>query len=174
MNDIEKLTAYLRDFAAVEKMAANYPPDSKIGRAVAECLTAFAEHGRLLDPFFGRVSHDSDPAPVQAKKRRGPATLTPVQAASNGSMRSAIGKAAALQLADALGEDHYEIIAGERRFRASKLAGAKSIPATIRDYWGKSWGSTNAKKLTLFEMHSSKKEKRIRTPRWVWSAEWRC
>ena len=31
-------------------------------------------------------------------------------------------------------EDHYEIIAGERRFRAAKLAGIKKIPAMIREY----------------------------------------
>ena len=30
--------------------------------------------------------------------------------------------------------DRYMIIAGERRFRASKLAGKKTIPAIIRDY----------------------------------------
>jgi ParB/RepB/Spo0J family partition protein len=30
--------------------------------------------------------------------------------------------------------DHFEIIAGERRYRAAKLAGVASIPATIRDY----------------------------------------
>ena len=30
--------------------------------------------------------------------------------------------------------DYYEIIAGERRFRASQLAGKESIPAIIRDF----------------------------------------
>lgn len=32
-----------------------------------------------------------------------------------------------------VGEDSYQIIAGERRFRASKLAGLKSVPAYVRD-----------------------------------------
>ena len=31
-------------------------------------------------------------------------------------------------------KDRYMIVAGERRFRASKLAGLKKIPAVVRDY----------------------------------------
>ena len=43
-----------------------------------------------------------------------------------------VGKEAAKALAEALGHDHFELVAGERRLRACKLAGLTTIPATIR------------------------------------------
>jgi hypothetical protein len=76
VTDIDKLTAYLRDFDALDRMQAHYPPDSKLGRAVAACLAEFAEHGRTLDQFFGRTPAAVPPAPVKAPKRTKPTTLT--------------------------------------------------------------------------------------------------
>jgi ParB/RepB/Spo0J family partition protein len=47
--------------------------------------------------------------------------------------RKIVGRDEAHELADLLGRDHYELVAGERRWRAAKLAELAVIPAIIRD-----------------------------------------
>lgn len=67
--------------------------------------------------------------------------------ASSGQPRTVFDEDALAELADSIKkygviqpivvrkkEDHYEIVAGERRWRAAKMAGLKEIPVIIKDY----------------------------------------
>lgn len=60
-----------------------------------------------------------------------------------------------------LSDDEYQIIAGERRFRASQLAGLTSIPAYIRTA-----DDENVMEMALIEKHTARRlELRRNSPR---------
>ncbi|MBQ4258963.1 MAG: ParB/RepB/Spo0J family partition protein [Lachnospiraceae bacterium] len=87
-----------------------------------------------------------EPAPEEAKKPDSVVKITKVEP-NRKQPRKNFDEDALQELADSIKQfgllqpilvqdrkDHYEIIAGERRWRAAKLAGLKEVPVIIRDY----------------------------------------
>ena len=116
--------------------------------------------GRGLDsmiPKKPRESADSDDAKKRAQKTDGPAEkesaspeklvkITKVEPNRN-QPRKVFNEDALMELAESIKQygvlqpllvsakdDYYEIIAGERRWRAAKMAGLKEIPVIVREY----------------------------------------
>jgi ParB family chromosome partitioning protein len=101
--------------------------------------------GRGLDVLLGE---DRPPAPAAAGEPRAPDTL-PVARLQAGRYqpRTRMDETALQELAAsirqhgvmqplvvrAIGHDRYEIVAGERRFRAAQLAGLDAVPVVVRD-----------------------------------------
>ncbi len=99
----------------------------------------------LLSPFTGGDTEDQD----EAEEFAGPAATLPVETVERGryQARREFDPEALQGLADSiraqgvlqpilvrpLGEGRYELLAGERRWRAAQMAGLTEIPALVRD-----------------------------------------
>ena len=88
-------------------------------------------------------------APVEKKEEKGVETIVKITKVepNRSQPRKNFDEDALQELADSIKQfgvispilvqdrkDHYEIIAGERRWRAAKMAGLKEVPVIIRDY----------------------------------------
>ena len=95
------------------------------------------------------VKKDSEPVIIEKiVEKKGVETLKITEVEPNREQpRKNFDEDALLELADSIKQygviqplivqkkaDHYEIIAGERRWRAAKMAGVKEIPVIIKDY----------------------------------------
>ena len=95
------------------------------------------------------VKKDSEPVIIEKiVEKKGVETLKITEVEPNREQpRKNFNEDALLELADSIKQygviqplivqkkaDHYEIIAGERRWRAAKMAGMKEIPVIIKDY----------------------------------------
>ena len=95
------------------------------------------------------VKKDSEPVIIEKiVEKKGVETLKITEVEPNREQpRKNFNEDALLELADSIKQygviqplivqkksDHYEIIAGERRWRAAKMAGVKEIPVIIKDY----------------------------------------
>ena len=111
--------------------------------------------GRGLDALLGEDSPAIDNigrAPAQQQQPEGPPTVLPVTRMRAGKYqpRTRMDEGALAELAESIrtqgimqpilvralkgeGEGEYEIIAGERRFRAAQLAGLKEVPVLVRE-----------------------------------------
>ncbi|MBO4750169.1 MAG: ParB/RepB/Spo0J family partition protein [Lachnospiraceae bacterium] len=104
--------------------------------------------GKGLDSMIpDRVGKTSDK--VDKKDGKGPETIVKITKVepNRSQPRKTFDEDALQELADSIKqfgvispilvqdrEDHYEIIAGERRWRAAKMAGLKEVPVIIRNY----------------------------------------
>lgn len=100
-----------------------------LGRNLSALLSASSQSAKS-DPLFTPLSLDlTKLKPGKYQPRRH------IDEASIGELSASIAKQGLLQplVVRPLDQDHYEIIAGERRFHASKRAGLKSVPVIVRD-----------------------------------------
>ena len=120
---------------------------TKAGRGLGKGLDS------LIPNMVGEVKPKADvskktveSAPEEAKKPDSVVKITKVEP-NRKQPRKNFDEDALQELADSIKQfgllqpilvqdrkDHYEIIAGERRWRAAKLAGLKEVPVIIRDY----------------------------------------
>ena len=83
--------------------------------------------GQFVEGPLREVSPDTiKPNPHQPRREMDPATLSELAASikTNGVIQPLV--------VIERGKDHYELIAGERRLRASKMAGVESVPVVVR------------------------------------------
>ncbi len=93
--------------------------------SIRELASSIARHGLIQ--------------PILVEEYRGPEELTePVPGESAGARRASGGDGPGTGKPDGIqaggGQVRYRIVAGERRFRAARLAGLREIPAIVRSY----------------------------------------
>ena len=105
--------------------------------------------GKGLDSLIPAKKEEKKSAAVEKKEEKGPETIVKITKVepNRTQPRKNFDEDALQELSDSIKQygviqpilvqdrkDHYEIIAGERRWRAAKMAGLKEVPVIIRDY----------------------------------------
>ena len=105
--------------------------------------------GKGLDSLIPAKKEDKKTLPIEKKEDKGVETMVKITKVEPNRLqpRKNFDEDALQELADSIKQfgvispilvqdrkDHYEIIAGERRWRAAKMAGLKEVPVIIRDY----------------------------------------
>lgn len=105
--------------------------------------------GKGIDSIIPPASEKKSEKTSEKAQEKGPETLVKITKVepNHDQPRKKFDEDALQELADSIKQfgilqpllvqnrkDHYEIIAGERRWRAAKLAGLKEIPVIIKDY----------------------------------------
>lgn len=103
----------------------------------------------LIPDKVGEVKTKQGAAETLSKEEKGPETIVKITMVepNRKQPRKNFDEDALQELSDSIKQfgliqpilvqdrkDHYEIIAGERRWRAAKMAGLKEVPVIIRDY----------------------------------------
>ncbi|MDY2937379.1 MAG: ParB/RepB/Spo0J family partition protein [Fusicatenibacter sp.] len=103
--------------------------------------------GKGLDLLISNEYVEQQETSSESSKKEETIVKIRLVEASSGQPRTVFDEDALLELAESIKkygviqpiivrkkEDHYEIVAGERRWRAAKMAGIKEIPVIIKDY----------------------------------------
>lgn len=103
-----------------------------LGRGISSLIDEYSYETKKLEETGAKVQEIEldkiKPNPNQPRKKFDPESLM--------ELRDSILEQGLIQpiLVEEIADNHYIIIAGERRYRASKMAGLKSIPAIVRSF----------------------------------------
>ncbi len=103
-----------------------------LGRGISSLIDEYSYETQKLEESGAKVQEIElekiKPNPNQPRKKFDPDALM--------ELRDSVAEQGVLQpiLVEEIADDRYIIIAGERRYRASKMAGLKTIPAIVRSF----------------------------------------
>lgn len=103
-----------------------------LGRGISSLIDEYSYETKKLEETGAKVQEIEldkiKPNPNQPRKKFDPESLM--------ELRDSILEQGLIQpiLVEEIADNHYIIIAGERRYRASKMAGLKTIPAIVRSF----------------------------------------
>ena len=103
-----------------------------LGRGISSLIDEYSYEAKKLEESGAKVQEIElekiKPNPNQPRKKFDPDALM--------DLRDSILEQGLIQpiLVEEIADDNYIIIAGERRYRASKMAGLKTIPAIVRSF----------------------------------------